>query len=90
MLQLIGRSAFSAFRLDKLLASVQASVKGVLAIRSEYRYFVEVEGGSELKLAEQSILETLLEADFSTAEIADNESFFLAKPRPFTYFILCI
>jgi len=84
MLQLIGRSAFSAFRLDKLLASVQASVEGVLAIRSEYRYFIEVEGDSDLNPQEKSVLETLLEAQERPTELSDNERYFLVTPRPGT------
>lgn len=84
MLQLIGCSAFSVFRLNKLLASIQAEVDGVVAIRSEYRYFIEVEGDSDLSEAEQSVLETLLEADTKSSEAAADEKFFLVTPRPGT------
>ncbi|RLA01708.1 MAG: phosphoribosylformylglycinamidine synthase, partial [Gammaproteobacteria bacterium] len=84
MLQLIGRSAFSIFRLNKLLASIQTDIEGVEAIRSEYRYFIEVEGESNLSTAEQSVLETLLEAELKNSEAAVNEKFFLVTPRPGT------
>ncbi|MDH5592076.1 MAG: hypothetical protein OEY48_04435, partial [Gammaproteobacteria bacterium] len=68
MLQLIGRSAFSAFRLDKLLTSIQSNVDQVLAIRSEYRYFIELDGESELNTTEKSVVETLLEAQEKSSE----------------------
>jgi phosphoribosylformylglycinamidine synthase len=84
MLQLIGRSAFSVFRLNKLLASIQADVDGVEAIRSEYRYFIEVEGESDLSSTEQSVLETLLEAGIKKSVAASDEKFFLVTPRPGT------
>ena len=83
MLQLIGRSAFSVFRLNKLLASIQTDVDGVEAIRSEYRYFIEVEDESDLSSTEQSVLETLLETDTKNSAAAD-EKFFLVTPRPGT------
>ncbi|RKZ95160.1 MAG: phosphoribosylformylglycinamidine synthase [Gammaproteobacteria bacterium] len=84
MLQLIGHSAFSVFRLNKLLASIQADVDGVEAIRSEYRYFIEVEGESDLSSTEQLVLETLLEAESKNSEEAADEKFFLVTPRPGT------
>jgi len=84
MLQLIGRSAFSAFRLDKLLMSVQAAVNDVVSLRSEYRYFVEVEGDSDLNVTEKQRLETLLEAQFKVTSKNTNEEYFLVTPRPGT------
>ena len=42
MLQLTGRPAFSAFRLEKLLSAIQTEVASVSAIRTEYRYFVDL------------------------------------------------
>ena len=84
MLQLIGRSALSTFRLDKLLTIVRTSVDSVLAIRSEYRYFIEVESDSDLKSDELLILETLLEAKLNSLESASDELFFLVTPRPGT------
>ncbi|MFW5425656.1 MAG: phosphoribosylformylglycinamidine synthase [Methylophagaceae bacterium] len=84
MLQLTGRSAFSAFRLDKLLASLQGDVDGVISVRGEYRYFIEIEDETKLSAAEEAVLETLLEAtNESNAEIS-NENFFLVTPRPGT------
>ena len=84
MLQMIGRSAHSAFRLDKLVTSVQAQVESVLAIRSEYRYFIEVEGEGSLSNDEQAVVETLLEAKIRNSVAADSEQFFLVTPRPGT------
>ncbi|MDH5358224.1 MAG: phosphoribosylformylglycinamidine synthase, partial [Gammaproteobacteria bacterium] len=84
MLQLIGRSAFSAFRLDKLLTSIQSNVDQVLAIRSEYRYFIELDGESELNTTEKSVVETLLEAQEKSSEAISDETFFLVTPRPGT------
>ena len=62
MLQLIGRPAFSAFRLEKLLNSIQAEVPVVMAVRTEFRYFIEIDDECILPSAEHQILETLLEA----------------------------
>lgn len=84
MLQLIGRSAFSAFRLDKLLVSLQDNIDSVLAIRTEYRYFIEVDGESQLNAKQQTIVETLLEANLGTNKVASDEVFFLVTPRPGT------
>jgi len=84
MLQLIGRPAFSAFRLEKLLSTVQAEVASVTAIRTEYRYFVEIEGECILPAKEQSLVETLLEAQIGDTEAEADEAFFLVTPRPGT------
>ncbi len=84
MLQLIGRSAFSVFRLEKLLTSIQSDVKNVLSVRSEYRYFIEIEDESSLEAAKRKILETLLEATSKSSKVAADESFFLVTPRPGT------
>jgi phosphoribosylformylglycinamidine synthase len=84
MLQLIGRSAFSAFRLDKLLASLQDNINSVIAIRTEYRYFIEVEGESQLNAKQQVIVETLLEAKPALNKVVSDEVFFLVTPRPGT------
>ncbi len=84
MLQLIGRSAHSAFRLAKLLSSLQEQLASVSALRSEYRYFIEVEGGADLSASEQSVVETLLEATSKDSQAANNEHFFLVTPRPGT------
>tara|TARA_R110002050_G_scaffold1244_1_gene8475 strand:+ start:14201 stop:18085 length:3885 start_codon:yes stop_codon:yes gene_type:complete len=84
MLQLIGRSALSAFRLEKLLTTIQAQLDNVLALRTEYRYFIEVDGDGELSPAEQTVVSTLLEADLRSSDAATDESFFLVTPRPGT------
>lgn len=84
MLQMIGRPAHSAFRLDKLVSSVQAQLDSVLAIRSEYRYFIEIEGEASLSGDEQTVVETLLEAKAGNSAASDGEYFFLVTPRPGT------
>jgi len=84
MLQMIGRSAHSAFRLDKLLTSIQSQVDSVVKLRSEYRYFIETEGEGELSAKDQTVIETLLEAEISQSDAAENEAFFLVTPRPGT------
>tara|TARA_R110002153_G_scaffold107109_3_gene246827 strand:- start:84743 stop:88627 length:3885 start_codon:yes stop_codon:yes gene_type:complete len=84
MLQLIGRSALSAFRLEKLLTTIQAQLDNVLTLRTEYRYFIEVDGDGELSKAEQLVVGTLLEADLRSSDAATDENFFLVTPRPGT------
>jgi phosphoribosylformylglycinamidine synthase len=84
MLQLIGRSALSAFRLEKLLTTIQAQLDNVLTLRTEYRYFIEVDGDGELSKADQSVVATLLEADLRRSNAATDELFFLVIPRPGT------
>ena len=84
MLQLIGRSALSAFRLEKLLTTIQAELDNVLTLRTEYRYFIEVDGDGELSTADQAVVGTLLEADLRTSNAATDELFFLVTPRPGT------
>ncbi len=84
MLQLIGRSAFSVFRLEKLLTSIQSDVKNVLSVRSEYRYFIEIEDESSLEAEKKEVLETLLEGTSKSSNAAADESFFLVTPRPGT------
>ena len=77
MLQLIGRPAHSAFRLEKLLTTIQKEVPAVLAITSEYRYFVEVEGECVLPQAEMKVVEVMLEAETRDHLPAADEAFFL-------------
>lgn len=84
MLQLIGRSALSAFRLEKVLTTIQAQLENVLTLRAEYRYFIEVDGDGELSKADQAVVGTLLEADLRTSNAATDELFFLVTPRPGT------
>ncbi|EEF78551.1 phosphoribosylformylglycinamidine synthase [Methylophaga thiooxydans] len=84
MLQLTGRPAFSAFRLEKLLSAIQTEVASVSAIRTEYRYFVEIEGECTLPAAEHNVITTLLEAQDQISEADSDEAFFLVTPRPGT------
>ena len=62
MLQLIGRSAHSSFRLNKLLNTLQEQLASVKGLRSEYRYFIELDGKNELSASDEAVAETLLEA----------------------------
>jgi phosphoribosylformylglycinamidine synthase len=84
MLQLIGRSALSTFRLEKLLTTIQAQLDNVLTLRTEYRYFIEVDGDGQLSTADLTIVGSLLEVDVRSSEATANESFFLVTPRPGT------
>jgi phosphoribosylformylglycinamidine synthase len=84
MLQLIGHSALSAFRLDKLLASLKKDVDNVISVRSEYRYYIEIEDETMLSLTEKEVLETLLEAKVGEGIEVGNDNFFLVTPRPGT------
>jgi phosphoribosylformylglycinamidine synthase len=83
MLQLIGRSAHSSFRLAKLLSSVQALVPSITAISSEYRYFVELVDAQTLTAEQNKVLETLLEAK-ATDTNGNADNFILVTPRPGT------
>ena len=84
MLQMIGRSTHSAFRLAKLLALLQENNSNITALRSEYRYFIEPKDEHELNPTEQDLLSTLLEAKAVQSNIDDKETFFLVTPRPGT------
>ncbi len=84
MLQLIGRSALSVFRLDKLLALIKSEANNVISIRAEYRYFIEIEDKTKLVAIQQQVLETLLEASLDNGSEAGDEHFFLVTPRPGT------
>lgn len=84
MLQMIGRSAHSAFRLAKLLSLLQENNSNITTIRSEYRYFIDTKDEHELTEAEQGLLATLLEAKMSEASAESDETFFLITPRPGT------
>ena len=63
MLHLIGQSAFSAFRIEKLLRGLRAEFSGITALRSEYRYFAEIDGDGRLEESELTTLKTLLVAE---------------------------
>jgi phosphoribosylformylglycinamidine synthase len=84
MLQLIGRPAFSTFRLDKLLTALRAEVPDVKDIRTEYRYFVELDGDADATADDKALLESLLEAKVSEDDSEPNSLFFLVTPRPGT------
>ena len=84
MLHFIGRTAHSAFRLDKLLTIIQAQHPAITAIRSEYRYFVETDSDASLPAEQLTTLSQLLEAE--SAEISDDadHTVVLVTPRPGT------
>jgi phosphoribosylformylglycinamidine synthase len=56
----------------------------VSGIRSEYRYFIEIENDGALNSNDLSVLETLLEANQEESSTKDKESLFLVTPRPGT------
>ena len=84
MLQMIGRSAHSAFRLAKLLSLLQEANSHITGLRSEYRYFIDTKDGHQLIEAEQGLLEMLLEASVSSDNKPLTDTFFLVTPRPGT------
>lgn len=84
MLQMIGRSAHSAFRLAKLLGLLQHKNSNITALRSEYRYFIDTKYEHKLTEVEQSLMAALLEAKVCEATIESEQTFFLITPRPGT------
>ncbi len=84
MFQMIGRAAHSAFRLEKLLNSVQILEPNITSLRSEFRYFIEIESEGDLHASEQALLEKLFEAESRESEADAKESFFIVTPRPGT------
>jgi phosphoribosylformylglycinamidine synthase len=84
MLQMIGRSAHSAFRLAKLLGLLQHKNSSIVALRSEYRYFIDTKDEHELTEAEQSLMAALLEAKVCETTQESEQTFFLITPRPGT------
>ena len=84
MLQLVGRPAFSAFRIEKLLRAIRAEVTTVSALRSEYQYFAELEGDGQLSEADIATLSEMLEASKGNSKVQDQENLFLITPRPGT------
>ncbi len=84
MLQLVGRPAFSAFRIEKLLRAIRAEVASVNALRSEYHYFAELEGDGQLDQTALATLGEMLEAAPGSSELQDQENLFLITPRPGT------
>ncbi len=84
MLQLTGRSALSAFRLEKLLATLKKSVPHIVSITTQYRYFIDIEGDRSLSEQDRVTLESLFEISRESEKQADNAAFFLVVPRPGT------
>ena len=84
MLQMIGRSAHSAFRLAKLLNVIQGKSDDIASLRSEYRYFIEVTDDHKLTTEEQKVLSSLLEAKVRQSGSEEGTVFFLVTPRPGT------
>ena len=84
MLQLVGRPAFSAFRIEKLLRAIRAEVAEVSALRSEYHYFAELEGDGQLNQTDLITLGEMLEASKGSSSAQTQENLFLITPRPGT------
>jgi phosphoribosylformylglycinamidine synthase len=84
MLQMIGRSAHSTFRLAKLLSLLQENNSNITALRSQYRYFIDTKDEHQLTESEQDCLVSLLEAKVSADSAEEAEAFFLVTPRPGT------
>ena len=62
MLQLLGNSAHSDFRLAKLLRALQAVDSAVTGVQSRYQYFIEVDDSTTLSATALATLTELLEA----------------------------
>ncbi|MDX1749261.1 MAG: phosphoribosylformylglycinamidine synthase [Methylophaga sp.] len=84
MLQLVGRPAFSAFRIEKLLRAIRAEVAAVSALRSEYHYFAELESDGQLNQTDLVTLGEMLEASKGNSSAQAQETLFLITPRPGT------
>lgn len=84
MLQMIGRSAHSAFRLAKLLNAIQGESSDISSLRSEYRYFIDVTDDHQLTTQEQTVLSSLLEGQVTASVNGEGDDFFLVTPRPGT------
>ncbi|MCX4189352.1 phosphoribosylformylglycinamidine synthase [Methylophaga sp. OBS3] len=84
MLHLIGQSAFSAFRIEKLLRGLRAELPDITGVRSEYRYFAEIENDGQLSASDLTTLQTLLVAESKDSVAASDETLLLVTPRPGT------
>ncbi|MCW9023191.1 MAG: phosphoribosylformylglycinamidine synthase, partial [Gammaproteobacteria bacterium] len=83
MLQLRGGSALSAFRLKKLLSTLQSGVAGITAVQAEFIHFAELE--QKLSQEQQATLETLLNYAPALSPVSGgNQAQFLICPRPGT------
>lgn len=82
MLQIGGSAAFSPFRLDKLLKTLQAIDPSITNIHTEFVHFVDLE--SRLSGSEQAILERLL--DYGETPTLDSVAgkLLMVTPRPGT------
>ncbi len=78
LISLRGRSALSAFRLQKLLHAVSVSLPGI-RIAAEYWHFVQVD--SALSPAEQARLASILTYGPHVAEVAEDGQLLLVVPR---------
>ena len=78
ILRLRGRSALSAFRLDKLSRSLPGELAH-LRIAAEFWHFVQL--AHPLQAAEQQRLERVLTYGPSMAEVSENGELFLVVPR---------
>ena len=78
LIRLRGRSALSAFRLQKLLLAVSDSLPGI-RIEAEYWHFVQV--ARVLSDAEHRQLERILVYGPSAAEVSENGQLLLVVPR---------
>ena len=78
LISLRGRSALSAFRLQKLLHAVSVSLPGI-RIAAEYWHFVQVAGA--LSQAEHERLARILTYGPHTGEVAENGQLLLVVPR---------
>ncbi len=78
LISLRGRSALSAFRLQKLLHAVSDSLPGI-RIAAEYWHFVQVD--SALSPAEQERLARILTYGPHATEVAENGQLLLVVPR---------
>lgn len=83
MLHLIGQPAFSTFRIEKLLRGLRAELPEITALRSEYRYFAEIDGDGRLAAAELEVLKALLVAE-DTGVATQADEMLLVTPRPGT------
>lgn len=82
MLRLRGSAAFSSFRLDKLLRSLQAVESGVTALQAEFVHFIDTE--FRLEDEQQAMLQALLNYGEQSATTEPDGHLFLVAPRPGT------
>ncbi|WP_317931515.1 phosphoribosylformylglycinamidine synthase [Halioxenophilus sp. WMMB6] len=81
MLILRGAQALSAFRSEKLLATLQGIDAGITGISSQYIHFVELQSGTALTDDEHQVLEALLTYGPASEAVLVSDNMFLAVPR---------